>query len=231
MPRREVARCVAGPYALARVGSRQKRKPRCAGCGLLPETCVCDRLPSLRFATRIAFVQHVDEIHKPTNTARVFAKMVQETPILPYGMREPAFDPSPLMQGDTEWMLLFPREGARDLDDTLPPPPEGKRRGFVVVDGTWHQCSRMGRRAEYVRDLPCVALPAGEPSFWTVRTQHLEQGMSSFDAAYRALRACEGKAAVRPLIEAFALVTAKLLHLKGRTTSDEIPPDWLLPRE
>lgn len=192
---------------------------------------MCDRLPSLGFATRIAFVQHTDEIHKPTNTARVFAKMVQDTPILPYGMREPPFDPSPLEHADTEWMLLFPREGAPDLDAALPQPTEGKRRGFVVLDGTWHQCSRMGRRATFVRDLPCVALPAGEPTFWTVRTQHDPRGMSSFDAAYRALRACEGVAAVRPLLEAFALVTAKMLHLKGRLASDDIPPEWLAPRD
>lgn len=209
------------------MGSREKRKPRCNGCGLLPETCVCDRLPSLSFATRIAFVQHVDEIHKPTNTARVLAKMVPETLILPYGMREPAFDPSPLQTDDVEWMMLFPREGAPEIADVALPAEPGKRRGFVVLDGTWHQCSRMGRRAAFVRDLPCVALPAGEPSFWTVRTQHDPRGMSSFDAAYRSLRAVEGAAAVRPLLEAFALVTAQMLFLKGRSRSPDVPPEWL----
>jgi DTW domain-containing protein YfiP len=213
------------------MGGRKKRTPRCSGCGLPPEGCVCDRLPSLAFATRIAFVQHVDEIHKPTNTARVFARMVEGTPIVPYGMREPAFDPSALQGDDTEWCVLFPREGAPDLDATLPPPPPGIRRGFVVLDGTWHQCSRMGRRAPFVRELPCVALPAGEPTFWTVRTQHDPRGMSSFDAAYRSLRAIEGADAVRPLLEAFALVTARMLHLKGRLASPDVPAEWLAPVE
>lgn len=210
------------------MGSRHKRKPRCTGCGLPPERCVCDRLPTLRFATPVAFVQHVDEVHKPTNTARVFAKMVEGTKILPYGMREPAFDPSPLDVPEIDWRLLFPRDEATELTgDTPLVAAPGRRIGFVVLDGTWHQCSRMGRRVPVVQDLPCVALPAGEPSFWTVRTQHDPRGMSSFDAAYRSLRAIEGVAAVRPLLEAFALVTAQMLFLKGRTTSPEIPPEWL----
>ncbi len=175
----------------------------------------------------MAIVQHVAELHKPTNTGRLFARMVEGTPIVPYGMREPAFDPGPLLDEDTEWLLLFPREGAPDLDATLPPPTPGKRRGFVVLDGTWHQCSRMGRRAPVVREMNCVALPAGEPSFWTVRTQHDPRGMSSFDAAFRALRALEGAAAVRPLFEAFALVTARMLFIKGRLKSPAVPPEWL----
>lgn len=189
---------------------------------------MCAQLPSLRFATRIAFVQHTDEIHKPTNTARLFARMVEETPIVPYGMRDAVFDPGALQGDDTEWLMLFPRDDAPEIGGAeLPLPAEGKRRGFVVLDGTWHQCSRMGRRAPFVHALPCVALPAGEPTFWTVRTQHDPRGMSSFDAAYRALRACEGEAAVRPLLEAFALVTAQMLFLKGRVSSPDVPPEWL----
>lgn len=209
------------------MSARHKRKPRCPGCGLRPDDCACALLPSLSFGTRVAIVQHTDELQKPTNTGRLFAKMVEGTPILPYGMREPAFDPSPLQDESTAWMLLFPRDGALEIGTTVPPPPPGKRRGFVVLDGTWHQCSRMARRVPVVRELECVALPAGEPSFWTVRTQHDPRGMSSFDAAYRALRASEGAAAVRPLLEAFALVTARMLFLKGRLRSPEIPAQWL----
>ena len=204
---------------------RAKHKPRCFVCGLRPDTCLCATLPSVITSTPIAIVQHVREQHKPTNTARLFARIVPGTPILPYGMREPPFDPTPLERADVEWRVLFPREGAPDLDPAEPPPP-GRRFGYVIVDGTWHQCSRMSRRAPVVMDLPCVALPPGPPSIWKVRTQHDERGMCTFEAAMRVLERCEPPEIVAPVREAFHRVTAELMYLKGKLRSPEVPAEW-----
>lgn len=202
---------------------RTKRKPRCPGCGLPPASCACALLPRLRFRTPIAIVQHVRERYKPTNTGKLFARMVEGTAILPVGMREPAFDPSPLQGGGIEWRLLFPREGAPVFDGKA---AAGRRVGFVLLDGSWHQCSHMNRRLPVVSQLPCVALPPGPPSFWTVRAQHDEEGRSTFDAAAQALEMIEGADAVAPLRRAFAEVTARMLHLKGKLRSPEIPAGW-----
>ena len=206
---------------------RIKRKPRCAGCGLPPATCACALFPRLKFRTPIAIVQHVRERYKPTNTGKLLARMVEGTPVLPWGMREPAFDPTPLADPAIAWHLLFPREGA----PTLGPAPavaDGKRIGFVLLDGSWHQCSHIHRRLPAVAGLPCLALPPGPPSFWTVRTQHHEEGRSTFDAALQALELLEGREAVAPLLRAFAEVTARQLHLKGKLRSPEIPAAWSL---
>lgn len=204
---------------------RSKRKPRCPGCGLTPKTCVCDLLPRLRFATPIAIVQHVREKYKPTNTGRLFAHMVEGTIVLPCGMREPAFDPKPLEDPSIDWRLLYPREGTPvlDLDKR---PADGRRLGFVLLDGSWSQCSHMSRRLPIVAQLPCVALPPGPPSFWSVRAQHREEGKSTFEAALQALQLVEGSAAVAPLRRAFAEITARLLHLKGKLRTPEIPTAW-----
>jgi DTW domain-containing protein YfiP len=204
---------------------RSKRKPRCLGCGLTPKTCLCELLPRLRFATPLAIVQHVREKYKPTNTGRLLVRMVEETVVLPCGMREPDFDPKPLEDPSIDWRLLFPREGAPELD-LEQPRAEGRRLGFVLLDGSWSQCAHMSRRLPVVAQLPCVTLPAGPPSFWTVRTQHLERGRSTFEAAMHALQLIEGSEAVVPLRRAFAEITARLLHLKGRLRSPEIPTAW-----
>lgn len=204
---------------------RAKRKPRCSGCGLKPEICACALLPTVRVATPMAIVQHVREQPKPTNTARLFARIVEGTPILPYGMRDGTFDPSPLADPTIAWRLIFLREGAAELDPAEAPPP-GQRFGYVLVDGTWHQCSRMARRAAFVKDLPCVMLPPGPPSIWTVRTQHDERGMSTFEAALRVLELVESPELVRPVRDAFALVTARMLFIKGKLPSPEVPAEW-----
>jgi tRNA-uridine aminocarboxypropyltransferase len=200
---------------------RIKRKPRCSGCGLPPATCACALLPRVRFRTPIAIVQHVRELHKPTNTGRLFARMTEGTLLLPVGMREPAFDPAPLRDPEIEWRLVYPREGAPVLE-----PEPGRRIGFVLLDGSWGQCAHMSRRLPVVSDLPCVALPPGPPSFWTVRTQHHERGRSTFEAALQLVEMREGAEAVQPLRRAFAMLTARMLHLKGKLSSPEIPAAW-----
>jgi DTW domain-containing protein YfiP len=206
---------------------RIKRKPRCAGCGLPPSTCLCARFPRLAFRTPIAIVQHVRERHKPTNTGKLLARMLEGTPILPWGMREPAFDPTPLGDPAVAWQLLYPAEGA-PLLDAAPAAAAGKRVGFVLLDGSWHQCSHIRRRLPALARLPCLALPAGPRSFWTVRAQHDREGRSTFDAALQALELMEGRDAVAPLRRAFAEVTARQLHLKGKLRSPEIPAGWPL---
>jgi DTW domain-containing protein YfiP len=205
---------------------RIKRKPRCPGCGLPPASCACALFPRLKFRTPIAIVQHVRERFKPTNTGKLLARMVEGTPILPWGMREPAFDPTPLEDPAVEWQLLFPRAGAPVLDAARRV-PGGRRIGFVLLDGSWHQCSHIHRRLPALAGLPCVALPPGARSFWTVRTQHHEEGRSTFDAGLQALELFEGRDAVAPLRRAFAEVTARQLHLKGKLRSPEIPAGWL----
>lgn len=200
--------------------NRSKRKPRCAGCGLIPAMCACDLFPRIRVATPIAIVQHVRERHKPTNTGRLLARMVEGVRILPCGMREPAFDPSPLEDPSVDWRILFPHVGA-------PPLAPGKRIGLVLLDGAWSQCAHMRRRIPALRVLPCVALPPGPPSIWKVRSQPREEGRSTFEAAVQALEILEGPAAVAPLKPAFAAVTARLHFLKGKSTSPEVPLTWI----
>lgn len=205
--------------------ARRRHKPRCAGCGLKPEGCACALLPTLALGTRLAVVQHVRELHKPTNTVRLLAKMLPDLPILPFGMREPAFDPSPLAD-DVDWHVLFPREDAAVFDDAAVASARAGKLGLVLLDGTWHQCTRMSRRVPRICDLPCMALPAGPASIWTVRTQHEAHGMSTFEAALRVLELVEGTERTAAMREAFALVTARMLFLKGRLSSPDVPAAW-----
>ncbi len=182
----------------------------------------------MRFATPIAIVQHARERFKPTNTGRLFARMVEGTVVLPFGMAEPAFDPSPLGDRSVEWRLLFLHEDSPELD-VRERPAEGRRFGFVILDGSWTQCARMRRRVPGVAGLPCFSLPPGPPSIWTVRTQRSERGLSTFEAALRAIELVEGTAAVSPVRQAFAWVTARVLRQKGKPCPTGIPAEWRVP--
>jgi DTW domain-containing protein YfiP len=187
--------------------------------------CCCAQFPRLRLSTPIAIVQHVRERFKPTNTGRAFARMTEGTMVLPCGMRGQTFDPAPLGDPSIEWRLLFPRAGAPVIDLGRRS-AEGRRPGLVLLDASWRQCSHMSRRIPSLAALPCFTLPAGTPSFWTVRTQHLVEGRSTFEAALAALQGVEEAPAIDALRHAFAGLTARLLHLKGKLPSPEVPAAW-----
>ena len=207
------------------MAQRSRRRPRCLGCGLTPETCLCAALPRLRLATPMAIVQHNRERFKPTSTGRLLARMVEGAAVLPFGIRGVPFDPGPLLDPSIEWLLLFPREGAPEFDPRRRP-TDGRRLGLVLLDGTWSQCARMSHRVPGISRLPCLALPAGGPSIWTVRTQHDERGRSTFEAALQGLQLLGDSGAAAVLREAFAQITAMMLHLKGKLRSPEIPAAW-----
>lgn len=210
---------------------RKKRAGRCEGCGLHDELCLCADFPRVRTDTELVIVQHMRETWKPTNTARLLAKMVEGTPILRYGMREPPFDDAPLRRDDVSFVVLYPREDAIELSpegiETLRAElPEGRRLGVVLLDGTWHQCSRMSRRVPVVDGLRCVALPPGPPSRWGVRTQHDARGLSTFEAGVRVLGLLDGDARVAPLREIFLRLAARLQFMKGKLPRPDVPSEW-----
>jgi DTW domain-containing protein YfiP len=172
------------------------------------------------------------EKFKPTNTGRLLARMVDPVALTHFGMREPPFDTEPVSQPDVELFVLFPREDAIELstewvEQRRAALGEGRRLGFVLLDGTWHQCSRMSRRVPVVSELPCVALPPGPASRWGVRTQHDPRGLSTFEAGVRLLRLTDGDAAADPLHAIFLELAACLQYMKGKLERPEVPPAWL----
>lgn len=210
---------------------RKNRAGRCERCGLHVPLCLCNQFPSVESSAALVVVRHIDELHKPTNTGRWLADMVQGAVLTPYGQREPPFDATALERPDVRSCVLFPREDATVLDAeglarlraALAP---GQRLGFVLLDGTWHQCSRMSRRVPVVRDLPCVALPPGPPSRWGVRTQHHEHGLCSFEAGMRLVSLVDGPRRAAPLQAIFHELAARMLFMKGRLPKPEVLAEW-----
>lgn len=135
-----------------------------------------------------------------------------------------AFEPGGLEHADAPLYVLYPREDATPLAEVLE--RHGSAAGFVVLDGTWHQCSRMARRVPIVQGLPCVSLPDGPPSVWGVRTQHDARGLSTLEAAARLLRHTDGDAFADPLRDAFFRIAARGLFMKAKLRDTEVPRAW-----
>jgi DTW domain-containing protein YfiP len=188
--------------------------------------CICAALPTLELSTRVVIVQHVKERQKPTNTARLAHRMLAGSRIIHFPPEEGIFDASPLEDPDVDYDVVFPRDDAVTLTPDIARAKSGRERCYVVLDGTWRQCSRMSRRVPRVRDLRCLALPPGAPSIWGMRRQHDPRGLCTMEAIIRLLEMTEGPDAVAPLNRAFQTVAARMLYMKGRLRTPEIPESW-----
>ena len=121
--------------------------------------------------------------------------------------------------------VLYPLEGAAVVDDPCTRPAPGRRRCFVILDGTWHQCSRMARRAPGVEAMPHLALPAGPPSRWGVRTPPNPAAVCTFEAATRLVEVLHGAEAAAPMAAFFTELSARMLGQRGRVVQHDDPDD------
>ena len=201
------------------MGTRSFRRPRCRDCGLWLERCLCAARPSVVLPTRFVFVVHNRERRKPTNTGRVAHGLLRDSALVYYGARDEPLDTRPLDEPDVDYAVLFPREDARALepgDALFTRPTPGRRAALVVLDGTWHQCSRMSRRAPRVSELPCVRLPPGPPSRWGVRTPPDPRFVCTLEATIRAVATLHGSEAAAPMDDYFDRLRARMMAMKGK---------------
>jgi len=101
--------------------------------------------------------------------------------------------------------MVYPGEGATDLRDLVLEGQEGEGEvTLVFLDGTWRQAGAMWRRSPSLHHLPRVRLGEVGPSEYVVRSQPIQGGLSTLEAAAHSLALLEGRpevvgALLRPL--------------------------------
>lgn len=132
---------------------RGYRAPRCEGCGLLPESCICAELPATPSTVSTAFIVHFREWRKPTNTAKLAALLLgANSRVLLRGGPSPALGQraeEQLADLDRELgLVLYPSDDAVPLSELVA--RDGRERWahatLIVPDGTWSQSRRVVRR-------------------------------------------------------------------------------------
>ncbi len=195
---------------------RKSSRPRCQVCGLHLELCMCPQIPHRDLSTAFIVVQHNRERNKPTSTGRVAAATLR-APVIYYGAQGETLDTSALEDPNTDYYVLFPIEGAAEVDAATTQPAPGRRRCFVILDGTWHQCSRMARRAPRIEAMQHMTLPPGAPSRWGVRTPPNPAALCTYEAATRLVEVLHGVAEAAPMHEFFGELSARMLGMRGRS--------------
>lgn len=201
--------------------TRKSRKPRCQICGLHLEGCICADLPVLDLPTRFVVVQHNRERHKPTSTGRAAAAILR-APLVFYGAQGETLDTTPFMVEENEYVVLFPSEDAQVASAAALAPSPGHHRCVVILDGTWHQCSRMARRAAMVSALPRVSLPPGPPSRWGIRRPPRPEAVCTLEAAARLVAILHGAEAAAPMERFFLELTRRMHEQRGSEAPEDL---------
>ena len=181
---------------------------------------MCAALPVRPWPNDFVVVAHNRERHKPTSTGRA-AAAVLGAPVLYYGAQDEAMVTTPLDRADTDYFVLYPLPDAVEVTPAHAVAEPGRRRCFVILDGTWHQCSRMARRAPRVAEFPALVLPPGPPSTWGVRKPPNPAAVCTFEAATRLVATLYGAPAAAPMAAFFAALSRRMRDLLGKPHASE----------
>lgn len=184
------------------------RIPRCVGCGLPAELCLCASIAPLATRTTIALIAHRTEWGRSANTGRLLLRALPSTKLR---LRGEATNeaPAPLVG---RRLVLFPSADARPLTVA----DAGDDLVLVVPEGSWRQARRALEREPWSMGAERVALPEGAPSRYALRTAPREEGLATLEAVARALGVLEGEAIERALTGIFEAFVARSMALRKR---------------
>ncbi len=165
---------------------------------------------------------------RPTNTGRMAAHVWSPSVIVPYAVHGQRANETELTRPGHDYLLLYPRPGARKLSADMLQPAPGRELTLVVPDGSWRQAAHMTRRWPSLRSMPCVALPPGPPGAWDIRRPLHPHQLCTLEAVIRVIALFGEAEAAQRLQETLAMMNQGMRFMRGLRPR---PPTWEEIRE
>ena len=174
------------------------RRKHCRDCYRPIEVCWCKYLPSppISCNTKVIVLQHPREVRRAIRTCRMLELGLRPGSCLVFEgttfSHENLTVSSLLTQPNT--FLLYPGKEAICLDnfnlvkDGL---ESSDAITLVLLDGSWREAKAILRNSPLLQKLPKLTLKDGEPSEYVVRSQPALGGLSTLEAAARAIEVLE----------------------------------------
>ncbi len=186
---------------------------RCISCRMHAELCICSFFQPFRLSTKVTVFIHHREYWKISNTGHLATLALENASVtvlrqpVDYGITKKLLHPDYLP------VVLFPNKEAEVLTGRQ---EYSKPLQLIVPDGSWRQARKMIFRNPYLRDLPRIALPVGEPSIYRLRKESRPEGMATFEAIARVLGILEGSQVQSSLERGFEAYTDRVLWTRGK---------------
>lgn len=186
------------------------------------ELCLCAEMPSLACKTELIVVMHAQEIYKSSNTGRYLPLCLQGASMMLRGLRDgPPLDYEKVIHPEKENLLLCMNENSVELTTEFAASFTKPVR-LIVPDGTWSQASRTA--SQLVKKLPVrpVKLCADGERIYELRSEHDPNGMSTFEAATRALEILEGGSIRSVMDDFFQKMNDRVMFTRGKIPAHEV---------
>lgn len=150
---------------------------------------------------------HKKELALTSNTSSLALKMLAQSELLVRGYRDEEFKFVP--QEDRQPLYLFPSEDAQVLTKEYAQ-SFGRPIQLVLPDGTWRQAKKFHKREPSLAGIPRVKVEGNLERIYTLRKNHLENGVCSLEAIALALGILDGPAVRDGLLEALNVMNQRV---------------------
>lgn len=157
------------------------RRPHCDTCDRPRRSCLCALVRAVPSRLPLRVLQHPGEQAHAKGTVRLLQRCLGDRCEVHTGLTAP-----PAWQADPGGWLLYPGDG---------PPPPGRPRHLLLLDGSWRQSRQLLHLNPWLHELPRYALPpdlAPAPRYAVLRRAQRPGQLSSLEAAAWALGALDG---------------------------------------
>lgn len=174
---------------------------RCDTCRLPADLCFCAELVALRGPVEVTLVVNHREIHRKTNTAKLFQACYPQAELVLQGGEIPEYR-------DKESLLLYPHEHAEALPLAIP----SATPHLIVPDGTWPEVRRIARRLHKYRS---VCLPPGLGVGFPLRANSPEDGTATMAALGVAMGLLGDPFNGDAVLSVYERMVAAMLRIRG----------------
>lgn len=204
--------------------ARGKSVVRCPACLLAQKVCICAWKPQGNIQCEFVLLMHNEELFKPTNTGRLIADVFPgQTHMFCWSRTEPDAELIKLLRDPKRLpLIVFPDESRsyvfenvseKDFSNSIF--PADKKVTFILLDGTWKQGGRMLHLSRWLDDLLCLPLPEVGTKSYAVRKSHLDNYLSTAEAAAVCLDLCAENFSADVLRDYFAIFNLHYLATRG----------------
>lgn len=201
--------------------ARGKSVIRCDSCQLAAFACICYWQPKLESQVEFVLLLHRNEVFKPTNTGRLIADLLpSKTHAFCWSRTEPDQALINLLSDENrQCFIVFPADtpGAKNKSRAVfsEIPQTSKTNTFILLDATWKQSGRMFHLSRWLENIPCVSLPEGALRGYAVRKSHLDDYLSTAEAAALCLQLTGELKNSEILLDYFQLFNEHYLATRG----------------
>lgn len=198
--------------------AKGKSVKRCESCQLAAYACICDWRPKARSQAQFVLLMHRKELFKPTNTGRLIADAFDDCQVFLWDRLEPPEGLKHILNDpNRDCYLVFPcspnPEKPRKITQVLP--ESDRQQTFILLDGSWKQCSRMVALSQWLDGVPCLKLPEDLVKSYQVRDSGKPERFSTAEAAISCLRLTGEVQSANVLMHYFNIFNQHYLATRG----------------